>query len=348
MNRLKKCAAALSLLLCVCASAEPPAWLENWYEIEVILFIQPDVPNQETVGSTPEIYTEDLVVAAPRVLENVKRAFPLNQEERILLRDRSATVDLSPGSNPWFRPLEQEPGGSEVDSNKESQFGRFPEWLLPPGESYHPIFFSTFDVVPFGEWFAALSVASLLDKDDSASEGEVDEDLASNRDLVEGTNNANEETQLTREEVLERIEAFRVELERSSYVMDEQNLRLPLTASRMKAKGVHVVKHFNWHQHLPSLETEPEYVFFQSLNDYPTEGYFGVSRGRFIHFDVHLWIHLPRSSSGIRYPVYELVELRRMQRDDVHYFDHPKFGILAEVAKVNLPPDLQALWESLD
>ena len=347
MNRFQTRAAALCGLICVSVSAEPPEWLDDWYEIEVIIFIQPDTPVVEEEGSSPAIYTEDLIVQAPQVVGDVTRAFPLTQAERALLRDRSSAVDLSEGSDPWFRTPSTVPDRDEIDSSEEDPtlFGIFPEWLLPPGESYDPMFMSAFEAMPFGNWFASLSLESLIENSEDEDEGDLGEELALDDSSIE---QPDEETEVSREEILEQLEAFREELERSSFVMDEQNVRLPRTAQRLRNKGVHVVKHFNWHQHVPSLTTKPEYVFFQSLIDYPTEGYFGVSKGRFIHFNVHLWIHLSPNSSDIHYPVYEMIELRRMNRDDVHYFDHPRFGILAEVAKVDLPPDLQALWDSLD
>ena len=336
--------------MCVNACAEPPAWLDDWYEIEVIIFVQPDEPPQEFEGSTSLIYTEDLIVDAPNVIENVTRAFPLTGVERARLRERSTAVDLTTGSDPWFRPSEFEQGSvpTEANESETSLYGTFPEWMLPPGESYDPLFVSTFEVVPFGDWFSALSLASLIDKEDEEDVEGLHEEFVGDDISTEEANESIEEPEITREEILAQIEAFREELERSSYIMDEQNVRLPRTAERMRSKGVHIVKHFNWHQYVPSLSTKPEYVFFQSLNDFPTEGYFGVSKGRFIHLDVHIWIHQSSNSSHIRNPVYEMVELRRMHREDVHYFDHPKFGILAEVVKLDLPPDLQVLWDSLD
>lgn len=350
MNRTQSATLALWGLMCVNVCAEPPAWLEDWYEIELIIFIQPDAAQQEVERSTPLIYTEDLVVEAPRVMENVTRAFPLTELERARLRERSLAVDLSTGIDPWFRAPELDHGSLQAKPNESeiSLFGTFPDWLLPPGESYDPLFISTFEVVPFGNWFSYLALASLLEDEDEEELDDLAGEIDSESNLTEESDESIEEPEITREEILAQVEAFREELELTSYIMDEQNVRLPRTAERMRSKGVHIVKHFNWHQYVPSLSTTPEYVFFQSLDDYPTEGYFGVSKGRFIHVDIHLWIHQSTNSLEIRNPVYEIVELRRMQREDVHYFDHPRFGILAEVVKIDLPSDLQVLWDSLD
>ena len=346
MTRYQHCLAALCGFTCVYTSAESPAWLDDWYEIEVIIFVQPDVPTQETDGSTPVIYTEDLIVPAPSVIQNVTRAFPLTEEERARLRMQSNVVDLAAGDDPWFRPSEIRNGNlsNEASEPAISQHGIFPTWMLPPGESYDPFFLRTFEFVPFGAWFTADSLESLIEKDD---EEKVEDDQGEPK-AIETSSEPIDDPELLRQEILEQLDNFREELERTSYVMNEQNVRLPRTAERLRTKGAHVVKHFNWHQFVPSRSTKPEYVYFQSLNDYPTEGYFGVSKGRFIHLDVHIWMHQSSSSSAIRNPVYEMAELRRMQREDVHYFDHPRFGILAEVVKMDLPQELQALWDSLD
>ena len=334
--------------MCVNACAEPPSWLEDWYEIEVIIFVQPDESIEEDEDTTLSPYAEDLIVPAPVVVEGVSHAFSLTDAERTRLRDRSNAVDLSQGSDPWFTPpnVGQRDSGDDSSNGEIAQYGTFPAWMLPPGHSYDPHFIEVFGVVPFGDWFSSLALSSLIDEENEENdtpEGEATSDSG----VTEGSEEELDEPELTREEVLAQIDTFREELERTSYIMDERNVRLPRTAERLRSKGVHVIKHFNWHQYVPSLVAKPQLVFFQSLSDYPTEGIFGVSKGRFIHFDVHIWIHQPQHSSTLRFPVYELAELRRMQREDVHYFDHPRFGILAEVVKIDLPSDLQELWDSL-
>ncbi|MCY4094779.1 MAG: CsiV family protein [Gammaproteobacteria bacterium] len=352
MKRLRSYVVTSCVITCVSASSEPPAWLDDWYEIEVIIFIQPDSPSPEITSSTPSIYTENLIVAAPTVLENVTHTFPLTETERTRILKKSHAVDLEAGTDPWFIPAKFVFGIDDpVESPRAeniSPYGRFPDWMLPPGDSYDVFFTEVFSLVPFGDWFAVLSLASLIEKQEEEQEEHLEDGEVSDRNVTQESNETADEREITREEILTQIDTYREELERTSYIMDEQNVRLPRTAARLRSEGVHVVKHFNWHQYVPPFSTRSEYVFFQSLEEYPTEGYFGISKGRFIHFDVRMWIHQTTNSSEVRNPVYELAELRRMQREDVHYFDHPKFGILAEVVKVEFPPDLQELWDSLN
>jgi len=82
------------------------------------------------------------------------------------------------------------------------------------------------------------------------------------------------------------------------------------------------------------------------------EGILGVTRERYLHLDTRLWYSLDpgqtpdvttspdtgfaeRGANGAGY--MELHEQRRMRSGELHYLDHPKFGVLARVDPV-LPP----------
>jgi hypothetical protein len=70
------------------------------------------------------------------------------------------------------------------------------------------------------------------------------------------------------------------------------------------------------------------------------EGFLGVTRGRYLHLDTRLW-YLPNPSRDAQAqdPGYmELREQRRMRSGELHYLDHPKFGVLARVDPIQ-PPD---------
>jgi len=68
------------------------------------------------------------------------------------------------------------------------------------------------------------------------------------------------------------------------------------------------------------------------------EGFLGVTRGRYLHLDTRLW-YTPNPSPDAEDPGYmELREQRRMRSGELHYLDHPKFGVLARVDPIQ-PPD---------
>lgn len=70
------------------------------------------------------------------------------------------------------------------------------------------------------------------------------------------------------------------------------------------------------------------------------EGFLGVTRGRYLHLDTRLWYTPnPSPDSLAQDPGYmELREQRRMRSGELHYLDHPKFGVLARVDPIQ-PPD---------
>ncbi len=78
------------------------------------------------------------------------------------------------------------------------------------------------------------------------------------------------------------------------------------------------------------------------------EGILGVTRGRYLHLDTRLWytgmqIRRRRRIRWREDPLYmELREERRMRSGELHYLDHPKFGVLARVDPIAPPETLLA------
>lgn len=84
------------------------------------------------------------------------------------------------------------------------------------------------------------------------------------------------------------------------------------------------------------------------------EGTLGVTRGRYLHMDVRLWFAvaaaaapagsmaapIPDDVDGA--PYMELREQRRMRSGELHYLDHPKFGVLARIDPVQAPDESPA------
>jgi hypothetical protein len=70
------------------------------------------------------------------------------------------------------------------------------------------------------------------------------------------------------------------------------------------------------------------------------EGFLGVTRGRYLHLDTRLWYTPnPSPDAQAQDPGYmELREQRKMRSGELHYLDHPKFGVLARVDPIQ-PPD---------
>lgn len=77
-------------------------------------------------------------------------------------------------------------------------------------------------------------------------------------------------------------------------------------------------------------------------------------RERYLHLDVDLILAAANASTAASYtgestgsPVYELSEKRRIKKSGtVHYFDHPRFGLIATITPYQSPEQAQALIDA--
>jgi Peptidoglycan-binding protein, CsiV len=161
-----------------------------------------------------------------------------------------------------------------------------------------------------------------------------------------------------------RDESFRW-LPSSTFLMKQEDGRL------QRDGGYAVVLHGAWIQPVPDRE-RPLPSLIQTgdrLGDaWRIEGTIEVTLGRYLHVDTRLWYRPdpgafsgePPAQSGTTAiavdpsPVrdssdgyMELREQRRMRSSEVHYFDHPKFGMLVRVDPVLLPNELLAELTSI-
>jgi len=79
------------------------------------------------------------------------------------------------------------------------------------------------------------------------------------------------------------------------------------------------------------------------------EGTIAVTLGRYLHADVALRLLLdPLPGAAAAAPDYlELHELRRLRSGELHYLDHPRFGVLLQIDPVGLPDALSAQIDAL-
>ena len=82
------------------------------------------------------------------------------------------------------------------------------------------------------------------------------------------------------------------------------------------------------------------------------EGSVRLTRERFLHLDANL-LMVPESSHNTvvdlntpyTSPVFELREKRRIKSNVIHYFDHPRFGMIATVTPYVSPEEAQQIAE---
>jgi peptidoglycan-binding protein CsiV len=73
--------------------------------------------------------------------------------------------------------------------------------------------------------------------------------------------------------------------------------------------------------------------------DYPLNGYVRIQRGHYLHFIVDLEYSPDLSNVSMDdndAAVYRLKEKRRIQLNETHYFDHPKFGVIVKLIPVSV------------
>jgi hypothetical protein len=110
--------------------------------------------------------------------------------------------------------------------------------------------------------------------------------------------------------------------------------------SLSSAPGYHVLLHRAWRQ----LAYDRNHALGYPVHVAAGGGFGGVQgtitliRERYLHLDVDLSlsaagtnaeVSYPASAAGV--PVYRLSEQRRIRSSEIHYFDHPRFGVIARV-----------------
>lgn len=101
----------------------------------------------------------------------------------------------------------------------------------------------------------------------------------------------------------------------------------------------------SWHQPVPARE-QPFPLLVQladaeSAAPFVLQGSFGVTLGRYLHFEARLLLRLAPDRVAL------LTEKRRMRTKETHYLDHPAFGLLVRATPLELPDDLLLLLEDL-
>ncbi|HHJ14477.1 MAG TPA: hypothetical protein ENJ79_08915 [Gammaproteobacteria bacterium] len=130
-----------------------------------------------------------------------------------------------------------------------------------------------------------------------------------------------------------------------------QALQLQAEAGALRrAPGYRVLQHLGWRQtvldrnHARPLDLPATERRGVSLN-----GSVKVAVERYLHLYLNLHMsdtNLPESGDAFdsdpvqfELPEFRLDQHRRMRSRELHYFDHPRFGVLARITPVNADPD---------
>jgi hypothetical protein len=317
------------------AMAQDPDLQEAWYRVEIILF-----ERTTAAGSR-----EDTAQLKPRAFPNTPLAFVMSDE--VLQAHLRLPEDQ-------LRAMQLRLPAAEIVAN-------WPEDQRPDHwETYLPLLqrrsgdFDQFrtdaptEPLTTPELSAAETVTEEADAaadTAEAREGAEDESVVepSPADLVEPLSE--------RERLARQVAAFERDLRQRAYTpLPAGQHQLNSAAQRLRASGqMQIIDHRAWIQPAPAREN-PEPVLYQ-VGDwrgdrYAYEGTLSLTRGRFLHFHVQLWRDPENQPLRAERPFESLDESRRMRSSELHYLDHPRFGILVRVDPITLPDVLPPIDEA--
>ncbi len=283
-------------LLWQCTSAVANA---AWYQVEVLLFER---------GSDLEVRQERLALEKPRQYPN--RMLALVLDDAALLRQLGMTPDdLIAMRRDWFTdepwPTFQSPSpAAAVDVNTEAEL--VDAFRAPP---------------------AVVEYELRLGRDDLTQVGSAE---------------PNAETAAVEQQAAEHAEAQTALLrERSLRLLEPDQLRLQAQANRLRGSAdLHVIWHGAWIQPVPDMDN-PQPMLLQAGerqgDRWQYEGTLTVTLGRFLHFHALLWRDPTFADFSQPLRPYQLLdESRRMRSAELHYLDHPRFGLLVRIDPVDV------------
>ena len=120
-----------------------------------------------------------------------------------------------------------------------------------------------------------------------------------------------------------------------------------------QSRGYSVLLHTAWRQPAYDSRNAIGYALDTSVQNGSKRlsGRINLVRERYLHLDVDLFLSsayatLSATEDATGSPVYELSERRRIKKSGrVHYFDHPRFGMIAIVTPYQSPQMQQQLLE---
>lgn len=236
---------------------------------------------------------------------------------------------------------------SNLFENDQARDPRLPDWL--------PDVWQTFDQ----NLTDSARALGLCDEDLVAFLDEEYQDFIRLETIEDKDSASNDEQtdKLTNDMVRDAFEEYETELIRTALTPQSSRLNLQQTASRLRNNSYRIIDHFSWHQDGQARGSEPNVLaqFGEHLNNgfREVEGIIAFSVARFLHLKVNLWrfvstpLNYDPAESKFSTPVffYEIQESRRLALGEIHYFDHPKFGVLVQIRRVPIPDDLKLLVE---
>jgi hypothetical protein len=142
-------------------------------------------------------------------------------------------------------------------------------------------------------------------------------------------------------EGLSRFDALREHQEYRQRTL--QDLQLSDSVRKLRRNGNYeILGHLAWQQRVPERgQPQPIYI---NLNDGELQGELAVTLGRYLHTSARLWFAPDSTTIAPRGQFAQMSQSRRMRSATLHYFDHPLFGMIVRIDKVEYPSTLEDIF----
>ena len=153
------------------------------------------------------------------------------------------------------------------------------------------------------------------------------------------------------------IAAFEQSLVRERANWRREELSLARAVARLgRSSDFEVAAHGRWLQALPpSARPRPLFAQFGARlpgGVFELEGTITVSQGRYIDIALELIAPVPAAGGApwqLERDGYALLaESRRARDGEIHYFDHPRFGVVVRAQELAMPEELVALLQAAE
>ena len=290
----------------------------KWYEVELIVFKRLNI--QPT--------SEQLVVQDPPIWPPNMQSLSGQENDSIVFFEK----DTKPVSDPFC-----------VSEEKTD----FPDGLkIILSQGYEPELLNDFD--------ATSSQVLNIEKLNFDSTNERVSDLTI--ELDEQTSLFKQENaQMTQnpsaddlsESVTQEISKFEDYLRQASFLELLENQKDLINERQLLDKEPYllVTHHLSWLQSVP--ERGKPLSIMVAKTEANLAGYVRVTIGRYLHFEADLWTTVEKkdeTDSPQDNQFMALRESRRMRSDELHYLDHPAFGVITKISPYSIDSNIAKRW----
>ena len=290
----------------------------KWYEVEVIVFKRLNI----------QATSEQLVVQDPTIWPPNIQSLTSQENDSIVFVERERKAE----------------GDPFCVSDEKSDF---PDGLgIILNQGYEPELLNDFDATSSQVFnFETLSLDNTEEEDSDLTADIIQSNTISEQEDKEPIQNLN--TSALLDLVTQEITNFEDHLRRASFLELADNEKDLLVERRLldEEPDLVVTHHLSWLQNVP--ERGKPLSIMIPRTDAKLAGYVRVTIGRYLHFEADLWMPVEKKDDEAtpqNNHFAALRESRRMRSNELHYLDHPAFGIITKISPYSIESDVAQRW----